>query len=211
MGREESGTYRRGHQVSVVPLPSSSSLTDRLSYRLNIFGFPNAAGLDQNELNLGLLDQRLGLEWIRSNIGFFGGNPSRITLWGQSAGAMSSDYYNFAYTQDPIISGLILDSGTALLPLGTDDSTHSNFSFVASHFGCGSNLAPKAELDCMRNVSSADIELFLKSYQDNGTLPLISFAPVVDNKTKFANFTERALAGNFTKVVSSKLSSLTQN
>jgi carboxylesterase type B len=38
-----------------------------LNFRSNIFGFPNAAGLD--EQNLGLLDQRLALEWIRDNIG----------------------------------------------------------------------------------------------------------------------------------------------
>jgi hypothetical protein len=38
-------------------------LTAGNSYRVNIFGFPNAAGLKGDELNLGLLDQRLGLEW----------------------------------------------------------------------------------------------------------------------------------------------------
>jgi acetylcholinesterase len=38
-------------------------LTAGKSYRVNIFGFPNAAGLKGEELNLGLLDQRLGLEW----------------------------------------------------------------------------------------------------------------------------------------------------
>lgn len=95
-----------------------------------------------------------------------------------------------------------MDSGTALLPLGTDDPTHSNFTFIASHFGCGPNLAPKAELDCMRNVSSVDLELFLNSYQDTLAYPPITFEPVVDNRTKFANYTERALAGNFTRVVS---------
>lgn len=180
----------------------STCVTDHSSYRLNIFGFPNAAGLNPNELNLGLLDQRLGLQWVRANIGFFGGDPMRITLWGQSAGAMSADYYNFAYLNDPIISGLILDSGTALLPLGTNDPTHSNFTFVASYFGCGPNLTPQAELDCMRNVSSDNLELFLNAYQDALTLPQITFEPVVDNVTKFENYTSRALAGRFTRVVS---------
>jgi carboxylesterase type B len=41
------------------------------SYRVNIFGFPGAPGLaDQN---LGLLDQRLAVEWVRDNIAAFGG------------------------------------------------------------------------------------------------------------------------------------------
>ncbi|OCL09500.1 para-nitrobenzyl esterase [Glonium stellatum] len=170
-----------------------------INYRLNIFGFPNAAGLNQSDLNLGLLDQRLALEWVRFNIANFGGDPARISLWGQSAGAMSVDYYNFAYPNDPIVSGLIMDSGTALLPSGTTDPFHSNFTFVAGQFGCG-NLSAEAELACMRNVSQADIESFLRSYGDSGKSPALSFNPVVDNRTKFANFTSRALAKNFTQV-----------
>lgn len=43
-----------------------------VNYRLNIFGFPNAAGLD--EQNLGILDQRMALEWVRDNIEAFGGD-----------------------------------------------------------------------------------------------------------------------------------------
>ena len=42
------------------------------SYRVNIFGFPNAAGLDDQ--NLGILDQRAALEWVRDNIEAFGGD-----------------------------------------------------------------------------------------------------------------------------------------
>lgn len=138
---------------------------------------------------------------MRSNIAAFGGDASRITLWGQSAGAMSTDYLNFAYPADPIISGIILDSGTALLQFGTDDPQHTNFTFVASQFGCG-DLSVDAELDCMRNVSGVDIQVFLKAYGNNGTQPGISFRPIVDGRTKFANYTARALAANFSRVVS---------
>lgn len=42
------------------------------SYRLNIFGFPTAAGL--SEQNFGLMDQRFAVEWIQENIGKFGGD-----------------------------------------------------------------------------------------------------------------------------------------
>lgn len=52
------------------------------SYRLNILGFPNAAGLESLESqNLGILDQRMALEWLRDNIKAFGGDPEKITLW----------------------------------------------------------------------------------------------------------------------------------
>ena len=50
-----------------------------LNYRLNIFGFPNAAGLDQQ--NLGLLDQRAAVVWAKENIGAFGGDTDRMVIW----------------------------------------------------------------------------------------------------------------------------------
>jgi carboxylesterase type B len=170
----------------------------RYSYRLNIFGQPNAAGLADDEQNLGLLDQRLALEWIRDNIANFGGDPERITLWGQSAGAVSVDNYNFAYPEDPIVSGLIMNSGTSYLTLTSVDPQHTNFTFVASSLGCG-NLNATAEIDCLRKVPYTEILAFLKARSDNGTAPGLTFNPIIDGRTKFANYTARALAGNFTR------------
>lgn len=176
------------------------------SYRLNIFGNPSAAGLNvTGGANYGLLDQRLALEWVRSNIASFGGDPSKITLWGQSAGAGSTDYYNFAYPDDPIIAGIILDSSSAISSPGKAvDPTYSNFTFVAGQLGCG-NLTADSELTCMRKVNQSLIENFLLQYLDGGKRPPLSFTPVVDNVTVFGNYTARALAGNFTRVVSSQL------
>lgn len=168
------------------------------SYRVTIFGFPNAKGLADGEQNLGFLDQRLGLEWVRDNIRNFGGDPSRITLWGQSAGAASVDNYNFAYPDDPIVSGLIMNSGTSLLPISSSDTQHTTFTYVAQHFGCNSTRA-EAELDCLRGVDSASIVSFLKQHADSGAAPGLSFTPVHDERTFFSNVTARALAGNFTR------------
>ena len=78
---------------------------------MSIFGFPGAPNTRQN---LGLLDQRLAVEWVQQNIEGFGGDPSRITIFGQSAGGASVDYYSFAYTKDPIVNGLIEESGNVL-------------------------------------------------------------------------------------------------
>lgn len=110
-----------------------------IQYRLNIFGYPNAAGL--NASNPGLLDQRMAIEWIQKNIAAFGGDPERTVVWGQSAGAFSADHITFAYPSDPIVKGQICDSGSAsLLALQGSSSTvnpHTNFSFVASQVCSG--------------------------------------------------------------------------
>lgn len=56
------------------------------SYRVTIFGFPNAAALNGEHLNPGLEDQRKAVEWVSQNIRAFGGDPDRMILFGQSAG-----------------------------------------------------------------------------------------------------------------------------
>ncbi|KAH7336152.1 Alpha/Beta hydrolase protein [Rhexocercosporidium sp. MPI-PUGE-AT-0058] len=140
-----------------IPTPwvqrSQEHIVVQVNYRLNIFGNPHAAGINET-LNLGLLDQ---------------------------------------------LSGILLDSSSAIGNAPSSDPRGSNFAFLAGQFGCG-NMSDGAELACMKNVSFMDIEAFLKSYQDNGTSPSINFTPVVDNVTRFANYTARALAGNFSKV-----------
>jgi carboxylesterase type B len=61
-----------------------------VNYRVGGFGFlPGKEILKDGSANLGLLDQRLGLQWVADNIGAFGGDPTKVTIWGESAGAIS--------------------------------------------------------------------------------------------------------------------------
>lgn len=77
-----------------------------VNYRLNVFGFlchPEiTAENPKNPANIGLLDQRAGMLWVKENIAAFGGDPDNITIFGQSAGAGSV----MAHLTSPMNKGL---------------------------------------------------------------------------------------------------------
>ena len=83
-----------------------------LGYRLNVFSLYESG-------NYGLQDMVFGLRWIYDHIADFGGDPDKITIMGQSAGAMS--IMNLLYTQDLkwIVKGAVLMSGAGAVPLIT--------------------------------------------------------------------------------------------
>jgi carboxylesterase type B len=175
------------------------------NYRVNIFGFPNAPGLDDQ--NVGLLDQRRAVEWTKDNIAAFGGDPERIIIWGQSAGSISVDYYSFVYPEDPIAAGMSLDSGTAFTDITSVDKSQSNFTFVAEKLGCsGFDSDSSALLKCMRGVDALKIGDFIADYAMSAQQPGIGFLPVRDDKTVFTNYTERMLQGKQAKIVSTSRS-----
>lgn len=79
------------------------------NYRLNIFGWPNAPQLDirGQTQNYGLLDVDAAIQWVYDNIANFGGDPNRITLVGQSAGALAIDAYALGHLNDTIVKGML--------------------------------------------------------------------------------------------------------
>ncbi|KAF7880182.1 uncharacterized protein EAF01_012077 [Botrytis porri] len=92
----------------------------QVAYRVGGFGFlPGAEILADGSANLGLLDQRLGLQWVADNIASFGGDPSKVTIWGESAGAISVFDQMALYGGDntykgkSLFRGAIMNSGTS--------------------------------------------------------------------------------------------------
>ncbi|KAK2767589.1 hypothetical protein FQN54_003747 [Arachnomyces sp. PD_36] len=92
-----------------------------VNYRVGGFGFlPGAEVLADGAANLGLLDQRMGLEWVSDNIAAFGGDPEKVTIWGESAGAISvldqMALYDgdHTYNGKPLFRGAIMNSGSVI-------------------------------------------------------------------------------------------------
>ncbi|KZL71262.1 carboxylesterase [Colletotrichum tofieldiae] len=163
-----------------------------LNYRLNVFGFP---GNPNSAPNLGLLDVRLAVQWIRDNIENFGGDANRITLFGQSAGGSLVDYYSYAYASDPIANGFISMSGTANgFGIFTNETVNAKWFNITSAVGCGnSQTDPLSVNNCMLAKSSAEIMTGLSSI-GSGAPGGTFFAPVVDDTLVFADYSMRGSA-----------------
>ncbi len=92
-----------------------------INYRVGIFGFFSHPELSKESAsktsgNYGLLDQIEALKWVKKNIAAFGGDPNRVAIAGQSAGAFSVNYL----VASPLAKGLfqraIAESGGSILP-----------------------------------------------------------------------------------------------
>ncbi|KAF2402642.1 alpha/beta-hydrolase [Trichodelitschia bisporula] len=194
------GGFNTGNSAS--PTYQGARLADEhdvivvsMNYRLNVFGFPGLPFLPDN--NLGLLDQRLAVEWVRDNIAAFGGDPERITLFGESAGGASVDYYAYAWTKDPIVKGFIPESGTASLG-GAKDNLDAWYK-ATTKLGCGGKEAGAKTVDCARGKSMKEV---LDAIKPEGVVPALDtsdFQPIADGKVVFPDYPARRAAGSFIK------------
>jgi len=150
---------------------------------------------------VGLLDQRVALEWLRDNIGAFGGDASRITIFGQSAGSVSVGYQAYTYPTDPIAAGYILESGSphSWTPL-TPDLAASHWYNASGTLGCGTS---GDVLACMQaqNVTAVLAAIAIVPFDATNALLQPQFQPVEDNITVFGDYGALAAAGKFAKQV----------
>jgi cholinesterase len=168
------------------------------SYRINIFGFPGASFLP--DINLGLLDQRLAVEWVRDNIAGFGGDPKRITIFGQSAGGASVDFHAYAWPDNPIAAGFIAESGTSNQNTATDNSP--TWYAASTKLGCGGKELGKATLECMQSKPWKEIIEVIKTVPSPSNLGMGPFMPTADNKIVFTDYETRRKGGKFARKVS---------
>ena len=93
------------------------------NYREGVFGFfahpeLTAASDYKGSGNYGFLDQVAAIQWVKENIGAFGGDPARITIVGESAGSFSVSLLMCSPLSKDLIAGAMLSSGAEVLPYG---------------------------------------------------------------------------------------------
>jgi len=175
------GTYMAASQNVVVA---------SFNYRLGALGF--LAGIDGLTGNYGFLDQQLALQWVKDNIEGFGGDPSQITIFGESAGAMSVGLHLLsAPGSADLFDADIMESNPFALPYKTVEQSAPFGTLLAGLLKC-----EPSDLACLRATSWQDVVAAQddKSIVIPGLLSgfggLLVWAPVVDGTV----LTEQPLA-----------------
>ena len=135
-----------------------------INYRLGIFGFFAHPGLTAESKhhasgNYGLLDQIAALEWVKKNIAAFGGDPKRVTIFGESAGSWSVN----ALMASPLAKGLfqraIGESGGLFSPMETLADAEKAGEKIAAAL----NATPGAAKDVVQKLRAISGEELLKA------------------------------------------------
>lgn len=170
-----------------------------VNYRLGAFGFFRQAelGAQGAPTNFGLQDQQAALRWVRSQINRFGGDPSRVTIFGESAGGASVCMHLVSPTSRGLFTGAISESGPCkLLSDTTTASLEAQGNALGTTAGCPTG---PGQLACLRQKSAADV-LSASGVTGSMLKAGVRWAPVQDGITLTGNPAQQVQDGQFARV-----------
>ncbi|KAK7790189.1 hypothetical protein R5R35_002961 [Gryllus longicercus] len=178
------GAFVRGSSNRYGPdyfMEAGGALLVTVNYRLGVFGFLSLGTADVPG-NAALKDQTLALRWVRDNIAAFGGDPARVTIFGQSAGGASVH----AHVLSPLSAGLfgaaVSISGSMLAQWALPRDAALQRRRLLERAGCADGR-PEVWAACLRTLPAYDlvkaggsVDLMREMLRDQQ----IPFTPVVD-------------------------------
>ncbi|HEY5105385.1 MAG TPA: carboxylesterase/lipase family protein [Caulobacteraceae bacterium] len=154
---------RRGDVVTVT-----------VNHRLNVFGYLHLAELGGHPSSgqAGMLDIVLVLEWVRDNIGAFGGDPANVTIFGESGGGAKVSMLLAMPAAKDLFHRAIIQSGPGLRAVSREKATASARALLTA-------LAIEpGHLERLETLSAAEIQTAAASLPNQG--PMGGFSPCVD-------------------------------
>ncbi|XP_008423569.1 acetylcholinesterase isoform X1 [Poecilia reticulata] len=152
-----------------------------INYRLGPLGFLAIPNNNNIRGNQGLLDQRLALQWVVDNIAAFGGDPTKITIFGESAGAASVGFHLVSPGSQGLFQRAVMQSGTpnAAWAIATKTEIYDRSLKLAKLLGCPVDHPSRLE-NCLLNADPK--KMFLKQHENlipPSVLPF-PFVPHID-------------------------------
>ncbi|KIY64475.1 alpha/beta-hydrolase [Cylindrobasidium torrendii FP15055 ss-10] len=168
----------------LVPESNGQVIVVSVQYRLGLFGFLASQSVkDSGDLNAGLLDQRLALQWTQEHISKFGGDPNQVTIWGFSAGAGSVLQHIIAdggHTDPPLFKRA-MTSSTYLPPQYAFNDAVPQFWYNQVIEGAGCAWV-EDDLNCLRKADTLVLQSLNKLLFESSFSGTYSFVPVVDGE-----------------------------
>ncbi|KAF9531107.1 extracellular triacylglycerol lipase precursor [Crepidotus variabilis] len=152
------------------------------NYRLGPLGFPQGQeATSRGALNLAIKDQIAALQWVQANIGSFGGDKKKVTMFGESAGAIMTAILLLNPDIGKLARAAILESGSAASLPGFPASAKEDAwqDFVVGVPSCASGSSSGNSFDCLLQANTSDIRTgFLSALTALGDR--YGFVPSVD-------------------------------
>ncbi|XP_072177978.1 carboxylesterase 5A-like [Diadema setosum] len=145
------------------------------NYRLGALGFLST-GDEAAFGNYGLLDQQMVLQWVHNHIAGFGGDPKRVTIFGESAGAVAVALHLQSSFSQGFFHRAISQSGVAHSPIMMSQQPLHVAKRLAERLQCPTSSS-RAIVECLRSKSPEEI---LAVNMEAPDIPAMPFSPVVD-------------------------------
>ncbi|KAJ3743975.1 Alpha/Beta hydrolase protein [Lentinula detonsa] len=176
------GNASQFHGSDLLQEANNEVIAVVIQYRLGLFGFLAGKDVQENgDLNAGLLDQHLALKWVNQHVSKFGGDPEKVTIWGESAGAGSVLQHVVAQdgqTSPPLFRSAITSSTFLPSQYPFDDSIPEGlFAEVVSQSNCSS---ASDALACLRAADVSVLRTVNANIQGAVFFGTFAFVPVID-------------------------------
>ncbi|TFK32449.1 sterol esterase [Crucibulum laeve] len=171
------------------------------NYRVNALGFlggkeVKAAGIG----NVGLRDQRFAMQWVQRNIALFGGDPTKVTIWGQSAGAASVGLQMLLNDGNPhgLFRAAFMESGSPI-PLKDITAQQQSFDQLVSDTGCTGSFD---KISCLRSIPSDKLRTVINAFPSVFSFSSLRFSwsPSIDGQFIVRDSQVSILKGLYAKV-----------
>ena len=156
-----------------------------INYRLSAWGFLSTSD-EHAPGNLGLWDQHIAIKWVHDNIGAFGGDPDKVTIFGNSAGAYSVMYHSLYNGSDGLFRRAIAMSGNLYTPRTNNPKEEAQR--LGRTVGCNQTDSEKL-VQCLQSLPAARLDEII----NNVTSRLYAAFQPIKDMNMFKNFTKDLL------------------